>query len=268
MDVEEVHFVCRQTVGGWGGLRTSTKALGGGGGWHDAGLCCSPQPAVPIGLSPLTLALSLNPLPPQAACPRPSASHPLVPPPPPPSPSAWPTLTSHTPTPPSFPSGGGANAPPRLALFHCSASGPRGGGGGLTNAQARSSGHPQTGGGGTLPNGGCWAPGGSPNRPPPPLRSPAPRHRDDTPKTRSEDRRVGMCKGERPMGAAKGTQTNTMASCPPPPPTTRSIVCGRRWASGCQLAQPVLLTTPPIPTHHRPTTAPSPPPLPTLIADV
>ena len=28
---------------------------------------------------------------------------------------------------------------------------------------------------------------------------------------------VRMCKGERPIGAVKGKQTNTMASCPPPP---------------------------------------------------
>ena len=27
-----------------------------------------------------------------------------------------------------------------------------------------------------------------------------------------------MCKGERPMGATKGKQTNTMASCQPPLP--------------------------------------------------
>ena len=27
-----------------------------------------------------------------------------------------------------------------------------------------------------------------------------------------------MCRGERPIGAAKGKQTNTMASCQPPPP--------------------------------------------------
>ena len=32
-----------------------------------------------------------------------------------------------------------------------------------------------------------------------------------------------MCKGERPIGAAKGKQTNTMASCQPPPPPRGSI---------------------------------------------
>ena len=38
--------------------------------------------------------------------------------------------------------------------------------------------------------------------------------RNDT--TRSDPQRVGMCSGERPIGAAKGKQTNTMASCHPP----------------------------------------------------
>ena len=40
----------------------------------------------------------------------------------------------------------------------------------------------------------------------------------DTTKPRSGPQRVGMCSGERPIGAAKGTQTNAMASCQPPPP--------------------------------------------------
>ena len=40
----------------------------------------------------------------------------------------------------------------------------------------------------------------------------------DTTKTRSDPDRVRMCKGERPVGAAKGKQTNTMASCQPPHP--------------------------------------------------
>ena len=40
----------------------------------------------------------------------------------------------------------------------------------------------------------------------------------DTTKTRSHPQRVGMYNGERPIGAAEGKQTNTMASCPPPPP--------------------------------------------------
>ena len=40
----------------------------------------------------------------------------------------------------------------------------------------------------------------------------------DTTKTRSDPQRVGMCNGERPIGAAKGKQTKTMASCQPPRP--------------------------------------------------
>ena len=41
--------------------RWSRWSWGMGGGWHDAGLCCCLQRAAPIGLSPLTLALPLNP---------------------------------------------------------------------------------------------------------------------------------------------------------------------------------------------------------------
>ena len=43
----------------------------------------------------------------------------------------------------------------------------------------------------------------------------------DTTKTCSDPHRVGMCSGERQIGAAKGKQTKTMASCQtlPPPPT-------------------------------------------------
>ena len=40
----------------------------------------------------------------------------------------------------------------------------------------------------------------------------------DTTKTRSDPQRVSMCSGERPVGAAKGKQTSTMASRQPPPP--------------------------------------------------
>ena len=39
----------------------------------------------------------------------------------------------------------------------------------------------------------------------------------DTTKTRSDPQRVGMYNGERPTGAAKGKQTNTMASHQTPP---------------------------------------------------
>ena len=45
----------------------------------------------------------------------------------------------------------------------------------------------------------------------------------DTTKTRSDPQRVRMSSGERPIGAAKGKQLSTMASCqPPPPPPARS----------------------------------------------
>ena len=40
----------------------------------------------------------------------------------------------------------------------------------------------------------------------------------DTTKTRSDPQRVRMSSGERPIGAATGKQTNTMASCQPPVP--------------------------------------------------
>ena len=41
----------------------------------------------------------------------------------------------------------------------------------------------------------------------------------DTTKTRSDPQRVRMSGGERPIGAAKGTQSDTEASCHPPPPS-------------------------------------------------
>ena len=47
----------------------ATGGGGGGGGWHNAGLFCLLPLVAPIGLSPLPLALSLNPLAPQAAVP-------------------------------------------------------------------------------------------------------------------------------------------------------------------------------------------------------
>ena len=40
----------------------------------------------------------------------------------------------------------------------------------------------------------------------------------DTTKTRSGPQRVRMSSGERPIGAVKGKQSNTKASCQPPPP--------------------------------------------------
>ena len=40
----------------------------------------------------------------------------------------------------------------------------------------------------------------------------------DTTRKRSHPQWVWICSGERPIGAAKGKQPNTMASCQPPPP--------------------------------------------------
>ena len=68
------HETCQE--GGWVG------------GWHDAWMDCCLKLAAPIGLSPLTLALSLNSFPPQAAVPiglSPLCALPLP---------AWPILTS------------------------------------------------------------------------------------------------------------------------------------------------------------------------------
>ena len=63
----------------------------------------------------------------------------------------------------------------------------------------------------------------------------------DTTKTRLGPQRVGMCKGERPIGAAKGKQPNPEALCQPPPP-------------------PPAFTSDPVPSHL---VGPSPPPCPT-----
>ena len=46
----------------------------------------------------------------------------------------------------------------------------------------------------------------------------------DTTKTRSGPQRVRMSSGKRPMGAAKGKQSDTEALCQPPPPPSRG--CG------------------------------------------
>ena len=60
--------------------------------------------------------------------------------------------------------------------------------------------------------------GGSLNPPPPPS--------VDTTKTRSGPQRVRMSSGERPMGAAKGKQSDTEALCQPPPPPPPAL----RWS--------------------------------------
>ena len=51
----------------------------------------------------------------------------------------------------------------------------------------------------------------------------------DTTNTRSGPQRVRMSSGERPIGAAKGTQSDTEALChPPPPPPSNEMA----WLSG------------------------------------
>ena len=91
-----------------------------------------------------------------------------------------------------------------------------------------------------LVNGG----GGSPGQPTPGVveQDKSSRGSVDTTKTRSGPQRVIMSSGERPMGAAKGKQTNTMALCQPtahplklprPPPHFR-----RRWFGWCPWAPP------------------------------
>ena len=78
---------CRPCVCG-GGVRAQGQGTvahlgwwwGGGGGRHDTWVCCCLQLAAPIGRLPLTAALPLNPLPPEAAVPIvPSLSLPYLP---------------------------------------------------------------------------------------------------------------------------------------------------------------------------------------------
>ena len=47
----------------------------------------------------------------------------------------------------------------------------------------------------------------------------------DTTKTRSGPQRVRMSSGERPIGAAKGKQSDTEALCQPPPPRAHGLCC-------------------------------------------
>ena len=55
----------------------------------------------------------------------------------------------------------------------------------------------------------------------------------DTTKTRSGPQSVRMCSGERPIGAAKGTQSDTEALCQPPnPPTPNPQVIGPNFSPG------------------------------------
>ena len=71
--------------------------------------------------------------------------------------------------------------------------------------------------------------GGVPPPPPPAV---------DTTRTRSDPQWVGMCSGERPIGAAKGKPTNTMASCQPlPPPARPDAHACRVWGVRCFFGQ-------------------------------
>ena len=50
------------------------------------------------------------------------------------------------------------------------------------------------------------------------------------PKTRSGPQRVRMSGGERPIGAAKGKQSDTEALCQPPPPESNTYFINvSRW---------------------------------------
>ena len=51
----------------------------------------------------------------------------------------------------------------------------------------------------------------------------------DTTKTRSGPQRVRMCSGERPIGAAKGKQSDTEALCQPPPPPLPTPFSSVAW---------------------------------------
>ena len=71
----------------------------------------------------------------------------------------------------------------------------------------------------------------------------------DTTRTPSNPQRVGLCTGDRPIGAAKGKQT--MASCTPPPPPFKALGHGGGGRARS------LYATPPSPPPPSP---PSPPP--------
>ena len=67
--------------------------------------------------------------------------------------------------------------------------------------------------------------------------------------TRPDPRSVRMYDCEGPIGAAKGKQTNTTASCPPPPPGTFGQPASTRTCSGAPDPPPQagLVPTPPPP---------------------
>ena len=86
----------------------------------------------------------------------------------------------------------------------------------------------------------------------------------DTTKTRSDPQRVGMCSGERPIGAAKGKQTNARASCQPPPPTPNPTATPPSTPGGFPPQKAHTYAHPALPTgipHSALMAAPPPPPL-------
>ena len=77
-----------------------------------------------------------------------------------------------------------------------------------------------------------WEEGVPSQTPLPPLPFPTPPPPTTT-KTRSGPQRVIMSSGERPIGAAKGTQSDTEALChPPPPPWATLFQCIPLGADG------------------------------------
>ena len=91
----------------------------------------------------------------------------------------------------------------------------------------------------------------------------------DTTKTRSGPQRVRMSGGERPIGAAKGKQSDTEALCQPPPPPPPRVVQGvlfsilgsltstarhdalQPWTSPSRLPPPVHRALPTDPLRHQ-----------------
>ena len=57
-----------------------------------------------------------------------------------------------------------------------------------------------------------------------------------------------MCSGERPIGAAKGKQSDTEALCQPPPPPSPCVGVGRMVAS-LEVGAPLFHPPPPPPPH-------------------
>ena len=104
--------------------------------------------------------------------------------------------------------------------------------------------------------------------PPPPLDAPGQRHGQqpvsgtadpgvvkqdkssrgsvDTTKTRSGPQRVRMSSSERPIGAAKGKQSNTEALCQPPPPPTLGSCAPACWRVVLRHRTPDYLPFPPL----------------------